>query len=47
MDRIEKDGIQSQTLGSDLAHLGAILSVARADWGHEAEAQAMLDARAY
>jgi hypothetical protein len=27
--RMEKDGIQAQTVGSDLAHLGAVLSAAR------------------
>lgn len=45
MDRIEKDGIQPQTVGNDLAHLGAVLSVARPAWGYEVDPQAMLDAR--
>jgi integrase len=45
MDRIEKDGIQPQTVGNDLAHLGAVLSVARPAWGYEVDAQAMPDAR--
>ncbi|WP_070096206.1 tyrosine-type recombinase/integrase [Pseudomonas sp. NBRC 111139] len=45
MDRIEKDGIQPQTVGNDLAHLGAVLSVARPAWGYEVDPQAMPDAR--
>lgn len=45
MDRIEKDGIQPQTVGNDLAHLGAVLSVARPAWGYEVDPLAMPDAR--
>lgn len=45
MDRIEKDGIQPQTVGNDLAHLGAVLSVARPAWGYEVNPLAMPDAR--
>lgn len=45
MDRIEKDSIQPQTVGNDLAHLGAVLSVARPAWGYEVDPLAMPDAR--
>lgn len=45
MDRIEKDGIQPQTVGNDLAHLGAVLSVARPAWGMRSTPLAMPDAR--
>lgn len=34
-----------QTAGNDLAHLGAVLSVARPAWGYEVPAGAMTDAR--
>ncbi|KPA88749.1 phage integrase family protein [Pseudomonas asplenii] len=44
-DRIEKDGIQAQTVGNDLAHLGAVLSVARPAWGYDIDPHAMPDAR--
>lgn len=30
--RMMNDGIQAQTVGNDLAHLGAVLSVARPAW---------------
>lgn len=43
--RMEKDGIQAQTVGNDLAHLGAVLSVARPAWGYEIDPMAMPDAR--
>lgn len=45
MDRMEKDGIQAQTVGNDLAHLGAVLSVARPAWGYDVDPLAMPDAR--
>lgn len=45
MDRMEKDGIQPQTVGNDLAHLGAVLSVARPAWGFDVDPLAMPDAR--
>ncbi|MNJ25801.1 Tyrosine recombinase XerC [compost metagenome] len=45
MDRMENDGIQPQTVGNDLAHLGAVLSVARPAWGYEVDPLAMPDAR--
>lgn len=43
--RIENDGIQAQTVGNDLAHLGAVLSVARPAWGYDIDPMAMPDAR--
>ncbi|MFT0866002.1 tyrosine-type recombinase/integrase [Pseudomonas sp. CAM1A] len=43
--RMEKYGIQAQTVGNDLAHLGAVLSVARPAWGYEVDPHAMPDAR--
>ncbi len=45
MDRIERNGIQPQTVGNDLAHLGAVLSVARPAWGFQVDPMAMPDAR--
>lgn len=45
MDRIEKDGVQPQTVGNDLAHLGAVLTVARPAWGYEIDPVVMSDAR--
>ncbi|NQD74564.1 site-specific integrase [Pseudomonas sp. CM27] len=45
MWRMENDGIQAQTVGNDLAHLGAVLSVARPAWGYEVDPHAMPDAR--
>lgn len=38
-------GIQAQTVGNDLSHLGAVLSVARPAWGFEIDPHAMSDAR--
>lgn len=38
-------GVLPQTAGNDLAHLGAVLSIARPAWGHEVDPQAMSDAR--
>ena len=43
--RMQKDGIQPQTVGNDLAHLGAVLAVARPAWGYEIDPMAMPDAR--
>jgi integrase len=43
--RIHDDGIQAQTVGNDLAHLGAVLSVARPAWGYDIDPMAMPDAR--
>ncbi|MEE4709132.1 tyrosine-type recombinase/integrase [Pseudomonas alliivorans] len=45
LGRIERDGIQPQTVGNDLAHLGAVLSVARPAWGYVIDPMAMADAR--
>jgi len=41
----EGGGIKPQTAGNDLAHLGSVLSLARAAWGYEINPQAMPDAR--
>jgi hypothetical protein len=41
----EGGGIQPQTVGNDLAHLGAVLSVARPAWGYEIDPHAVGDAR--
>lgn len=38
-------GVQPQTAGNDLAHLGAVLSIARPAWGYEVDPHAMSDAR--
>lgn len=38
-------GVQPQTAGNDLAHLGAVLSIARPAWGYEVDPNAMSDAR--
>mgnify|MGYP003913937159 FL=1 len=45
--RMGKEGgsVQPQTAGNDLAHLGAVLSIARPAWGYEVDAHAMADAR--
>ncbi|MGV8842712.1 MAG: tyrosine-type recombinase/integrase [Pseudomonas sp.] len=43
--RMQEDGIQAQTVGNDLAHLGAVLSVARPAWGYAIDPLAMPDAR--
>lgn len=45
LGRIERDGIQPQTVGNDLAHLGAVLAVARPAWGYVIDPMAMPDAR--
>ncbi len=41
----EGGGVQPQTVGNDLAHLGAVLSIARPAWGYEVDAHSMSDAR--
>ncbi|SDB18604.1 Phage integrase family protein [Pseudomonas sp. NFACC23-1] len=45
--RMSKEGgyVQAQTVGNDLSHLGAVLSVARPAWGYEIDPLAMPDAR--
>ncbi len=45
--RMSKEGgsVQAQTVGNDLSHLGAVLSVARPAWGYEIDPLAMTDAR--
>ena len=45
--RMSKEGgdVKPQTVGNDLSHLGAVLSVARPAWGYEVDSQAMGDAR--
>jgi integrase len=43
--RMQEDGVQAQTVGNDLAHIGAVLSVARPAWGYEIDPMAMPDAR--
>jgi integrase len=40
----EGGGVQAQTVGNDLSHLGAVLSVARPKWGYEVDPLAMPDA---
>lgn len=39
----EGGGVQAQTVGNDLSHLGAVLSVARPTWGYEVDLLAMPD----
>ena len=41
----EGGGVLPQTTGNDLAHLGAVLSIARPAWGYQVDAHAMGDAR--
>lgn len=41
----EGGGVQPQTAGNDLAHLGSVLSIARPAWGYEVDVHAMADAR--
>ena len=45
--RISKEGggVQAQTVGNDLSHLGAVMGVARPAWGYEVDPVAMSDAR--
>lgn len=45
LSRMEADGIQPQTVGNDLAHLGAVMAVARPAWGYDVDPMAMPDAR--
>lgn len=44
--RLKNDGVQTQTIGNDLAHLGAVLSVAKPAWGYAIDSTEMVDARA-
>ena len=41
----EGGGVLAQTAGNDLAHLGAVLSIARPAWGYQVDPHAMGDAR--
>ncbi|MCQ4311749.1 site-specific integrase [Pseudomonas stutzeri] len=41
----EGGGVKPQTAGNDLAHLGAVMSVANAAWGYEIDPVAMMRAR--
>ncbi|WP_395602871.1 tyrosine-type recombinase/integrase [Pseudomonas sp. A1230] len=41
----EGGGVQAQTAGNDLAHLGAVLSIARDAWGYQVDPLAMAGAR--
>ena len=41
----EGGGVQPQTTGNDLSHLGAVMAVARPAWGYEIDPHAMADAR--
>jgi len=41
----EGGGVQPQTLGNDLSHLGAVLTVARPAWGYDLDQHAVPDAR--
>ena len=41
----EGGGVQAQTLGNDLSHLGAVLSVARPAWGYQIDPHALSDCR--
>lgn len=41
----EGGGVLPQTAGNDLAHLGAVLSIARPAWGYQVDPHAMGDAR--
>lgn len=45
--RMSQEGgaVMPQTVGNDLAHLGAVLSVARPAWGYEIDPHAVSDAR--
>ncbi|WP_122524654.1 site-specific integrase [Pseudomonas viridiflava] len=45
--RMGKEGgsVQPQTVGNDLSHLGAVLSIARPAWGYDVTSHAMSDAR--
>ena len=41
----EGGGVLPQTAGNDMAHLGAVLSIARPAWGYEVDPQVMSNAR--
>ncbi|SDS01974.1 Phage integrase family protein [Halopseudomonas litoralis] len=41
----EGGGVQPQTVGNDLSHLGAVMAVARPAWGYDIDPHAMADAR--
>ncbi|MGZ7456592.1 hypothetical protein ACXPVS_07190, partial [Pseudomonas sp. Ma2-10] len=41
----EGGGVQAQTVGNDLSHLGAVMGVARPAWGYQVDPVAMSDAR--
>lgn len=41
----EGGGVKGQTVGNDLAHLGAVLSVAKPAWGYDVDPHAVGDAR--
>ncbi|MBD1601797.1 tyrosine-type recombinase/integrase [Pseudomonas typographi] len=41
----EGGAVQAQTVGNDLSHLGAVLSVAKPAWGYDIVPHAMADAR--
>jgi len=41
----EGGGVRPQTVGNDLSHLGAVMSVARPAWGYDVDPHAMPDAR--
>ncbi len=40
-----RGGVQAQTVGNDLSHLGAVLSVAKPAWGYDVAPHAMSNAR--
>jgi len=42
---VEGGEVQPQTIGNDLSHLGAVMSVARPAWGYAVDPHAMTDAR--
>lgn len=44
--RMKSDGVQPQTIGNDIAHLSAVLAVAKPAWGYSVDSSAMTDARA-
>ena len=41
----EGGGVKPQTVGNDLAHLGAVLTVAKPAWGYDVDVAAMVGAR--
>jgi len=45
LQRIEVDGVTPQTVSNDLAHLGAVLSVAKPAWGYAVDASALAEAK--